>query len=434
MKQKNLILMVVAVGCGLVAAFLTSQMSGRGAAVEQVEVLVATKDLPVGTMLGKDDLKNIVKTKKVPKDGLPPAFVTDVNDLAGKRLSRAVRMEETFNPADLVTGGYITLPTGMDMISLQISLGNAASGFVGPGSRVDILATARLSGRTIAFPLLVNMLIVAVDNQVAYSREGTFANLNTVSFAVDRKQALLLALAKSRGCTMELLLRHPEDKREEEKYKIDDVLKMLQDEGNMAQIGGPGGQTQEDGLGGKTAPAPKAAPKGEPKEDKSPEAPKPQTVKILIANKDWPAGTRITRDMAADMKVIDVPKGVADDAFGELDEKLLDKELKFGLAKGQWITGALVGDPSIKPGSDRQVFYPPKDDEQKAQTPVADDRPKRNTHDVIVHTASGSKVFRYEEHKPGEWRLVGEMSATDRDAPPKAEKSNAEKQPEKRID
>ena len=30
MKQKNVILMVVAVGCGLVAAFLTSQMSAKG--------------------------------------------------------------------------------------------------------------------------------------------------------------------------------------------------------------------------------------------------------------------------------------------------------------------------------------------------------------------------------------------------------------------
>src|SRR5206468_11176458 len=60
MKQKNLILMVVAVGCGLVAAFLTSQMSARSSAVEQVEVIVAAKDLPVGTMLGKEDRKSVV--------------------------------------------------------------------------------------------------------------------------------------------------------------------------------------------------------------------------------------------------------------------------------------------------------------------------------------------------------------------------------------
>ena len=68
-------------------------------------MIVAAKDLPVGTLLSKDELKTAVKTKKVPKDGLPPAFVTDLNDLTDKRLSRAVRMEETFNPADLSKGG-----------------------------------------------------------------------------------------------------------------------------------------------------------------------------------------------------------------------------------------------------------------------------------------------------------------------------------------
>ena len=57
------------------------------------------------------------KLKKVPKDGLPPAFVTDMNELTDKRLSRSVRAEETFNPADLSKGGVITLPPGMGMIS-----------------------------------------------------------------------------------------------------------------------------------------------------------------------------------------------------------------------------------------------------------------------------------------------------------------------------
>src|SRR6185312_5156657 len=87
MKQKNVILMVVAVGCGLVAAFLTSQMSAKGQ-VEQGEVVVAAKDLPVGTMITRDDLKDekVVKIKKVPKDGLPPQVVMNKDDLIDKRL------------------------------------------------------------------------------------------------------------------------------------------------------------------------------------------------------------------------------------------------------------------------------------------------------------------------------------------------------------
>src|SRR5947209_4159252 len=140
MKQKNVILMVVAVGCGLVAAFLTSQMSSKQ--VEQVEVVVATKDLPVGTVFTKDDAKNYVKMKKVPKDGLPPAYVTKAEELVDKRLSRPIRAEETINPQDLNKG--IALPEGHDLIAMPVGVSEAVAGLITPGARVDLVATMRL--------------------------------------------------------------------------------------------------------------------------------------------------------------------------------------------------------------------------------------------------------------------------------------------------
>ena len=226
MKQKNVILMVVAVGCGLVAAFLTSQLSAKQ--VEQVEVIVAAKDLPVGSMFTREELKTMVKIKKVSKDGLPPTVVTNMDDLLEKRLSRPVRAEETFNPADLSKGGAITLPDGYDMVSLQVNVAQAAAGFVGPGSRVNVNATLRLGTKTHAFPLLVNMLVVAVDTQTTYSKEGTFPSMNTVSFAVKEKEVLLLSLAKSRGCTLDLLLRNTMKSTDADKnYNIDEVIKLL---------------------------------------------------------------------------------------------------------------------------------------------------------------------------------------------------------------
>jgi len=404
----------VAVGCGLVAAFLTSQMSARSAGVEQVEVIVAAKDLPVGTLLTKDELKTAVKMKKLPKDGLPPAFVTDMNDLADKRLSRAVRMEETFNPADLTKGGVITLPPGMDMVSLQIGAANSAAGFVGPGSRVDILATARLRNQLVAFPLLVNMLVVAVDTQTTYTDKGTFPTLNTVSFAVDRKQALLLSLAKSRGCTLELLLRHPEkNSKADDHYRIEDVLRMLQDAGQSATIAGPG-EVEPDGLIGRGTPkaeTPKAeqGEKAERGEKAEPAAPKPETTRVLVATEELPPGTVITKDLASKFKLVELPKGLADDAFAEIADTLLGKEFKHGLGKGQWITGSLVGDPSLKPRPERDVFVAPKD-QPRAEAPSI----RRNTHDVTLHSPGGSRVFRYIEVNSGEWRLLGEVSPTDR--------------------
>jgi len=132
MKQKNVILLVVAVGCGIVAAFLTAQMRA-GQQVEQVDVLVAARDLPVGTTLTREDLKDerLVKIKKLPKDGLPPAFIVDKELLVDKRLARPLRAEETFNPQDLLKGGAITLPKDHNMVSLPVGVGQARPGSSG---------------------------------------------------------------------------------------------------------------------------------------------------------------------------------------------------------------------------------------------------------------------------------------------------------------
>lgn len=425
MKQKNMVLMVVAVGCGLVAAFLTAQMSGRGAQVEQVEVIVAAKDLPVGTQLSRDDLKTAVKRKKFPKDGLPPAFVTDENLLVDKRLSRPIRAEETFNPQDLSTGGVVTIPIGQHMHTLPVGMPAAVAGFVGPGSRVDVLVTVRLGTGTKAFPLLMNMLILAVDQQVAYDKTGTFPQLNSVSFAVTRKQALLMDLARARGCTVSLLLRNPEDKgKEDEGYDIDKVTALLSDDGNKNDVVAPPneGPNKKDTAVAKVDPTtPEVAP--------VPAAAKPLTVKVPVATEDIPAGTEVTGDLITEkFKTIELPAELAQGAFTDLKE-VRQKVFKNGLAKGMWVTEALVGFQPSKPaygGQDEfQVPKPapaveqPKPSVAQAtpSTPPAPATskpiaaPKRAIKDLPLTTPHGVTIFRYEEYLPGKWRYLGEFPA-----------------------
>ncbi|HUR55345.1 MAG TPA: Flp pilus assembly protein CpaB [Gemmataceae bacterium] len=418
MKQKNMVLMVVAVGCGLVAAFLTSQMSGRTAQVEQVEVIVAAKDLPVGTQLSKDDLKTAIKRKKLPKDGLPPAYVMDENLLVDKRMSRPIRAEETFNPADLSTGGVVTIPAGMHMHTLPIGVPQAVAGFAGPGSRVDVLVTIRLGTGTKAFPLLMNMLILAVDTQTAYTKDGTFQQLNSVSFAVDRKQALLLELAKSRGCSVALMLRNPDDKgTDTEGYDIEKVTALLSDDMVKSEVktpvNDPGRAKTGAAKGEATTPEGLTAP-----------APKPTTVMVPVATEDIPAGTDLTKDLiAAKFKTIELPLHLADGVFTDLTPAL-GKVFRTGLAKNQWVTEALVGiqppkpapqdtdDTTLKPGPVEPkpaVTQGPAPSEAKPVKPVA---PKKATKDLALTTPHGVTLFRYEEYAPGKWRYLGEFPAT----------------------
>lgn len=190
-------------GIGFFATFLTSQVSVETATVESEEVIVASRDLPVGTLIGKEDLPKFTKLKMVPKDALPLLYVRSTDELIDKRLARPIHADDTFDPRDFCVSGVKVLPKGMDIMSLQVGLPEADNGVVIPGSRVDILATMKSGERQISFPLLVDVLLVAVDFPLAMPKKAApFKTLPTISLAVDRRQALLIQLACSRGCNM----------------------------------------------------------------------------------------------------------------------------------------------------------------------------------------------------------------------------------------
>jgi pilus assembly protein CpaB len=236
-----------------------------------------------------------------------------------------------------------------------------------------------------------------------------------VSFAADRKQGLVLELAKGRGCQMSLLLRHPDERNTENdrNFNIDEVISLLQDDKNPAGIHGAGDGTKGDDVV-QTKKSDDPAPKTEPKVDPAPApAPKPETVKVPYALVDIKGGTELTGDLIADETVFgtrELPKDIAGDAVTDLST-VTGKVLRSGLGKGQWVTPGLVGDALPKPGP-RDDFTPEKAG-PKAQTPTqpipAVKAPALATRDVTIHTGTGSKTFRYEEWAPGRWRMVGQV-------------------------
>ena len=391
MKQKNIILMVVAVGCGLVAAFLTTQI-GAKQKVEQVEVLVAAKDLSVGTLMSKSDMPKLVKKKLMNKDSLPPNFVTDENELIDKRLSTPVQAEQVFNPASLSTKGVIILPEGKDMVSLAVNPSHAAAGFAGPGSHVDILCALKIKDKLYTFPLLVDMQILTVDTHTSYEKNGVFPNMNMISLAVTQEQALVLQMAKQRGCQLEILLRHP-NKPIDPKYDMAKVKKILQD----------------DSGGGITSTEPAETPRDKPTPaDVVPPTPTPvaEMVKLLRANSDIPANTEVTKDLiASSFTEKEFPKDQADSLQGYTDlTPVLGQVFKTPVVKDQLVVKGMIGPASPK-GPPPDVFVPNKPEPEKKV-----EKPANRIHDLAGHTPGGTKVYRYEEVAPGDWRLIKVMT------------------------
>jgi pilus assembly protein CpaB len=420
MKQKNVILMVVAVGCGLVAAFLTSQMASKP--VEQVEVVVAANDLSVGTVFTKETLDKSVKLKKVPKDALPPVFLTNKEDLLDKRLSRPMRAEDTINPNDLNKG--ITLPDGHDLVSLAIGASSAASGFVIPGSRVDVMASLKLDGTLRVFDLLVNTLVVNVNHDMANAKNGVYADLNQVGFALTAKQSKVLELARARGCNLSLRLRNDKKGPEADKdYKIDDVIKMLETAKNPAEFD----NTNDPPVKPKT---------------QDPTPPTAETVKVLVANRAIAPNTDITKDLIEEAFTLkEFPKGTTGHAIADLTPALL-KAFPQGVPAGVWVTPEMIGQKTL-PSSPRDYFEakpgavePPvanpmaTPNTPEPTRPVAPPEPpqpaKAKYVHVAVHTASGTIIYRYE--KVGdELRAVGPVTEAQVAEYEKTEKTEAPK-------
>lgn len=386
MKQKNLVLMVVAVGCGLAAAFLTTQMNAKPK-VETVQVYVAAKDLPVGTMFTQADISKYVTVKELPKSALPPQFVTNLDDMIGKRLSREVLKDEPFQPGFLAKGAVVTLPEGKDMVSLGVSAVNAAGGFIGPGSKVDVLARLTIGDKVEVFPLLIDMLVIAVNTHVTYDDKAAFPDMSMVSLAVDLEEALLLELAKQRGCQLSLLYRHP-GKPRDPNYDMKKVRKLLETATSKTEFVVTRQPDQENVDDPNMAPPPTAKPAG---------------VKVLVAIRTIAPNTEITRDLIDSHFVLkELPKEAAEGALADLSP-YIGKALKIGCGEGNTVRESMIGYPDPKPAPVDHFEPPAKPAPATAKAPAG---PARETHDVAIHTSSGTVISRFEKNDKGEWRLV----------------------------
>lgn len=165
MKPKTMILMAVAVVCGLAASYLASVLLAKQK--ETVHVLVAKEKLtrwtPIRNPEEKFTIEEILLTD-MPKNAVTMDKAKEVmNRMLIKNLEQGAKL--TFD--DLQNrdhGGLETeLQAGHVAMSVPISAQTGAGGFVLPGSRVNVVHQTRERGAGEAKILLENVLVKAVD-------------------------------------------------------------------------------------------------------------------------------------------------------------------------------------------------------------------------------------------------------------------------------
>jgi Flp pilus assembly protein CpaB len=210
MKPKNMILLFVAIGCGLAASYLTSQLlANRDKQVATVKVLVAKKRIPSYTLI--KDPETLFVEKELPENVAPKKAITNFVEAKDKRTNK-VLSEEGFllsdDLADAKTEGLaVQMGPGERAIAVKVNAEKSVAGFVLPGSRVDVVATLPGDqGAKESKIILQNMLVLAVDNKD--SKEDQTKNVigQTVTLSAKTEEALRLTLAQSTG-ELSLILR-----------------------------------------------------------------------------------------------------------------------------------------------------------------------------------------------------------------------------------
>jgi pilus assembly protein CpaB len=204
MKQKNLAMLGVAVGCGLVAAVAVAKLSAGGSKQQDtIKVLVAKRDLPVQTKLEEKELDNLIQWADMPKGLAPGDAVTDLEQAKGKSLNRTLKQGNPLSITDLGDVKKLILPDGYKAMAVRATQVDAVAGFVKPGDKVDVLFVERMqgTGKIRSAILLRQMLVLAVNmhNTVDEKTGAAIPQVESVSLAVNDKQATLLTLADERG-------------------------------------------------------------------------------------------------------------------------------------------------------------------------------------------------------------------------------------------
>lgn len=226
MNGRTLIILTLAIGCGLATVVGVKQMQSGGdgtteAAVETVGVVVSTVDLPVLHVVEEAD----VTLAPWPKNLVPAGAMTSIEEVTGKTLRQSKKTNQPIFQSDLDTGRGIDvlIPDDKNMRLVTILTPSEAAnvaGLVQPGDHVDVTLILTSSGRerlisptggAHARMLMQNVLVISTGQQVEIA-EGNEepAPYQSVTLAVTVDQSLILQLAQTKG-TLTLALRETGD-------------------------------------------------------------------------------------------------------------------------------------------------------------------------------------------------------------------------------
>jgi pilus assembly protein CpaB len=178
-------------------------------------VVVAAADLSLGAELKKEDLH----VASFPAGQAPDGAFAKPEDIVGRGIIVPMVKNEPILPAKLASkeagvGLPPVIPEGMRAVSVRTNEVVGVAGYVLPGTRVDVVATASPTRDTVdttSKVVLANVQVLTAGTRMEQDQEkGKPMQVTVVTLLVTPEQVERLALASTEG-KIQLALRNPLD-------------------------------------------------------------------------------------------------------------------------------------------------------------------------------------------------------------------------------
>ena len=223
MKSKSLILMVVSLGFGLIAAIGISQVMGNNKqvepTVERAQVLVAAKSLKNGDDLTEEN----VKIEHWPVEVIPEDAARSFDQIQHMKISTRlgkslpILLGDTISKKDYRT---VEIPNGYKLVAIKVPAEDSFYGLLQPGDRVDVIGivtvreqsdSRRARTKTVSETFLKNIEVYTVDGRLnSAPREGGNSKNSIVGILVTEKQSEMIALVQ-KVARLKLVMRGKSD-------------------------------------------------------------------------------------------------------------------------------------------------------------------------------------------------------------------------------
>ncbi len=226
MRSKSIILLAVALGCGLIASIGISQLmdaqNQNADAGDRQPVFVALADINAADELTAQN----IKLEEWPKAIVPAGALTQLEDVEGKRCRMKIYAGEPILSSKLLgpdesIGAAKDIPPGYRVAHVTVDGATGSNNLILPGDRVDVLVfrntNASDTHATAAKIVLQDIKVFAVDTHTETEFSKTRGDqtepmtARTIALLVTPRQSEILHAATEMSGAIRLVLRNPED-------------------------------------------------------------------------------------------------------------------------------------------------------------------------------------------------------------------------------